>query len=145
MLKVTCDIFRTDMGGQLAWLDVRRQTTAQGIENGVIAVDTCFVQNDERNGQQERALGQICTSLASLNIKVEQNIKDTQQINNNYALMEKRIEEKDKKLKVEFEKGIDSVTKQCESSFEEGLGNQAMVPQGSKVAVEIEVKTRVPP
>ena len=96
-------------------------------------------------GQQERALEQICTSLAILHSKVEQNIKDTQQINNNYSMTGKRIEEKEKKLKVEFGKGIDSLAKQCESILEEGLGGKAMVSQGSKVEVEREVKPRVPP
>ena len=115
-------MLRTDMGDQLAWLDVRHQTMVQGIENVVSAVDTCLVQNNGGNDQQERALEQICTSLASLNSAVEQNINDTQQININYTLLEKRREEKDEKLKLEFGKGIDSLGKQCESRLDEGLG-----------------------
>ena len=51
----------------------------------------------------------------------------------------------DKKLKVEFEKSIDSVAKQYESGIEEGLGNQAMVSQRSKVEAGSEVKTRGTP
>ena len=59
-------------------------------------------------------LRQICTSLAGPTRKLDQNIKDAEQINYNHTLMEERMEEKDKKLKVEFENGIDSVAKQCE-------------------------------
>ena len=95
---------------------------AQGIENVVSAVDTCLVQNNGGNDQQERALEQICTSLASLNSAVEQNINDTQQININYTLLEKRREEKDEKLKLEFGKGIDSLARQRASRIDEGLG-----------------------
>ena len=52
-LKATCDMFRTDMDVQLAWLNVRQQTMAQGIENVVSAVDTCFVQNNQINDRQD--------------------------------------------------------------------------------------------
>ena len=48
-LKVKFDMLRADMGDRLAWLNIRQQNMVQGIENIVSAVDTCFVQNNQRN------------------------------------------------------------------------------------------------
>ena len=121
-----------------------QQTTVQGIGNVVSSVDTCSVQNNQRKDLHELLIRQICTSLAGLTSKLDQNIKDAHRINYNHTMMETRMEQKDKKLKVEFGNGIDSVARQRESRLEEGMGDQAMVSQGSKVAVGSEVNPRDP-
>ena len=92
-------MIRTDMGDQLSWLGAWKQNMVQGMENVVSAVDTCFVQNNQRNDQQEQISRRICESLAGLQRKLDQNIKDAKQINENHTLMEKRMEQHDKKLK----------------------------------------------
>ena len=101
-LRTSCEIFRVDMGDQLGLLKVEQQNTSQGMGNVVSAVDTRLIQNDHRNTQQEELLRKLCTSLTDLNGKVEKNIGDTKQINNNYISMGKRMGEKDKNWKVEL-------------------------------------------
>ena len=73
-----------------------------------------FRTKNQRNDQQELLPHQICTSLEGLTSKLGPNTKDTRQIKYNRGMMEKRMDEKDKKLEVEFGNGIDSVARQCE-------------------------------
>ena len=81
-------------------------------------------------------LKQLCASLTHLDGKLEKNIEDTNQIQNNYIVMEKRMGEKDKNLKVGLVKSIDSVAKQCEGRLGECFRNQAIVSSGSNVVVK---------
>ena len=86
----------------------------RGIENVVSAVDTRLIQKGRRNTQQGELLKRLCISLANLNGELERDIGDTHQINNNYVVMENRMEELGNNLKVELVKSIDSAAKQCE-------------------------------
>ena len=95
--------------------------------------------------QQEELLQQLCTSLTNLNGKLETNVGDTIQIKNNYIVVEKRMEGKDKNSKVELVKSIDAVAKQCEERLGEVFRNQALVPSGSNVVVKSEGNPRLPP
>ena len=113
--------------------------------NVVSAVDTRLIQNDHRNIQQEELLLQLCASLTNLNGKLEKNIEDTKQINNNYIAMGKRMTEKDKNLDVELVKNIDSLAKQCEERLGACFRGQAIVSSGSNVVVESEGNPRVHP
>ena len=95
--------------------------------------------------QKEELLQQLCTSLTNLNGKLERDIGDTRQINNNYIVTDQRMEVKDKNPKVELVKSIDSVAKKCVARLGEGFRNQAIVPIGSNVVVKSEGNPRVHP
>ena len=130
-LRASCEMFRVDMGDRIGRLKEAQQNMAQGIPNGVSDVDTLLIQNEHRNIQQEELPNQLCTALTNLNGKLERNVGDIIQINNNYMVMEKRMGEKEKILKAEPVKSIDSVAKQCEARLGERFRNQAIVSSGS--------------
>ena len=90
-LMVPSDISRVGSGGQFARFNERKQKLERGIERFANAAGGRLVENDHRNNAQEWMLGKITATLMSLNKKMEQNIKDTQQIHDNRTQMGKRL------------------------------------------------------
>ena len=83
-----------NVGNQFARFNEMRQNLEQGVESVFNSVDNRLVENDHRNNAQERMLGQITATVLVLSTKMEQNIKDTQQIHGNNTQMETRMAEK---------------------------------------------------
>ena len=78
-------------------------------------------------------LEQMNTTLININAKMEQDVKDTQQIHANQTQMGGRMEEKNKNSGGELKKSIDSSTRQGGKEVGRCLYDQAMVSRNSNV------------
>ena len=132
-LRFTCDIHRVDVGNQFARLNERKPKLEQGVESVVDAAGDRLEENNHRNITKEWMLGQITTTLIGLSAKMEQNIKDTQQIHENQTLTGKRMEEENKNSGDEIKKSINSATRQDGKKIERGRYDQTMASQSSIV------------